>query len=81
MSTMASIDEMGHSLPGIAADHDQGRRTCDFGAVEKADSEYECELMIEALKKELSSVRVSTIPTSPRIRTVCITSGYVCVIQ
>lgn len=26
--------------------------------VEKADSEYECELMIEALKKELSAVRV-----------------------
>ena len=58
-SAMASIDEMRHSLPGIAADQDQGRRTCDFDAVEKADSEYECELMIEALKKELSSVRVS----------------------
>lgn len=72
---MASIDEMGHSLPGIAADRDQGRRTCDLGVVEKADSEYECELMIEALKKELSSVRVSKIPTSPRIRTVGIISG------
>lgn len=27
-------------------------------AVEKTDSEYECELMIEALKKELGAVRV-----------------------
>lgn len=29
--------------------------------IEKADSEYECELMIEALKKELSAVRVRGI--------------------
>ena len=57
---MVSVDEIGRSLPGITAD--RSRRTCDFGAVEKADSEYECELMIEALKKELSAVRVSKIP-------------------
>ena len=43
---MTSADEMASSLPmtGIA--------------IERADSEYECELMIEALKKELSAVRV-----------------------
>ena len=29
---------------------------------ERADSEYECELMIEALRRELGIVRVSSLP-------------------
>ena len=49
--TMASVDEAsaGDSFP-------------TFGApIEKADSEYECDLMIEALTKELTAVRVRKI--------------------
>ena len=58
---MASVGESVDPLPGTEADRSGGLGTCDVEAVEKADSEYECELMIEALKKELSAVRVSKL--------------------
>ena len=35
---------------------------------ECADSEYECELMIEALRRELGIVRVSVLPKLAVIR-------------
>ena len=35
-------------------------------ALERADSEYECELMIEALRRELGAVRVSDLSTFQR---------------
>ena len=45
---MASVDETNAGEPFPT-----------FGApIERADSEYECELMIEALTKELAAVKV-----------------------
>ena len=48
---MASADEInaGEPFPTFSA------------PIERADSEYECELMIEALTKELTAVKVRRI--------------------
>ena len=52
---MATVEDTTGSLPAIVG------AGASVDGVEKADSEYECELMIEALKKELSAVRVRMI--------------------
>ena len=51
-----------------------------FGAhIERADSEYECELMIEALTKELTAVKVRNFTDEfddPIIILICVISCF-----